>query len=174
MRNRDDRALEGGQELFEPRDRLRVEVIGGFVEKQNVRLREQQTADKATAAHPGQVLDETSPEGNEAHPSRATVRSSSQALEASSLFCNWSMRFMRASRQRRVASYQRRFDVFIQIILHRLHANHDVFRHRLTVVQRRFLRQVSNLDSRFQVHLAVERRVTPAKIFISVDLLPVA
>ncbi len=48
--DRDDRALVLGQVLLEPRDRLRVEVVGGLVEQQQVGRAQQQPAQRHAAA----------------------------------------------------------------------------------------------------------------------------
>ena len=50
MRDRDDGARILIQESLQPRDRLRVEMVGGLIEQQHVRLRQQQAAERDPAA----------------------------------------------------------------------------------------------------------------------------
>ena len=49
MGHGDDRARVRFQKLFEPGDGLGVEVVGGFVQQEHVRLRQQQTAQRNAA-----------------------------------------------------------------------------------------------------------------------------
>jgi hypothetical protein len=54
VRDGDDGAGERREELLEPRDGLRVEVVRRLVQEENVRLREKEAADRdASSLAPG-------------------------------------------------------------------------------------------------------------------------
>ena len=49
VRHKDDRAGEALEKAFEPVDRLGIEVVGGLIQKQEIRLGSQRTAESDTA-----------------------------------------------------------------------------------------------------------------------------
>ena len=159
VRDRDDGARERGEELLEPRHALRVQVVRGLVQEQDVGLREEQTADgHAAALASGEVLHERVARGASKGVHRALhgpvdlprvggVELGLQRVHAGHQLVHVAVR---------VGHVHRDLVVLVDVLLHRRDAHLDVLHHRLAVVQGGFLGQVPDLDAVVEIDLAVE------------------